>query len=267
MLWGVLWTCLVGFPHEVHVVEEELACTFCHAEAEQSTSPRDNLTPASEEPCLECHEEGETGYARPPAEILIHRFSHRKHMKKEERSCSVCHGDPARPVLPAMDLCMACHREENVRLSCTGCHERKDLRLRAAHPENWDLQHGVSARLEEQRCLMCHGITGGEGNPATPCVECHERDDFRFAIHPPDYAWLHTRDVAFHLARCETCHQGFEDCRSCHRRKADLPLDHMSPSWKEEDHGTGARINPERCVVCHGKGEITCARCHRGTGP
>jgi hypothetical protein len=98
-----------SFPHRVHVVDNQLACTFCHGSVRVSDDP--SLPPP--ELCATCHAQfdgdkprerrlaaffDEGGRYRRVAvsgrtEDVV--FSHRAHAKAEGFDCTVCHSDAA----------------------------------------------------------------------------------------------------------------------------------------------------------------------------
>ena len=141
----------IAFVHKVHVAEEEMPCTDCHAGAEEA----DHATIPVVEDCEACHDEA-IGESPEEAKLVrfveqreaipwkrVHRlqehvhFSHRRHVVAGQILCEQCHGDVAELELPfsrpfvsfngelGMERCVGCHLESgNPRASidCALCH-------------------------------------------------------------------------------------------------------------------------------------------------
>jgi hypothetical protein len=138
----------IAFNHQRHLVgatAPKLACTECHAGAENGTS----AGLPSLDRCLQCHmkpqsQRAEEGAVRaaaarggafawtPVTRNAAHVFfSHRAHVTAAKISCTSCHGDvagwtepPARPEprLLNMSVCLDCHRERGASTTCSTCH-------------------------------------------------------------------------------------------------------------------------------------------------
>ncbi len=257
----VTWT----FPHQLHVVEMGLECAACHGAVETSTQSTDMLLP-DPSVCQECHENS-MGYQQPAqAPVLIAHFPHQAHLSQGV-SCTVCHGDTAHPTLPRMATCMTCHNGDQAPNTCTICHEEHDSRFATYHPPAWLSLHGDFARTQIPSCRMCHPTTQAlaDPSPSPSCETCHEQENLKLQVHPKTFLYTHAEAFTTRQMDCAACHRNYQDCLSCHQQQASIPLDHLNPGWVAEGlHGTEARINPDRCLVCHGEQQNTCQRCHSG---
>lgn len=133
----------VVFNHRLHVEDEELECSACHAEYE--TGVHSGMPEA--EVCSLCHSEAQGD--SPEEEKLVGMleaglplnwkslsilppnvfFSHRRHVPVAGIPCSKCHGEmgkslapPANPHPLTMNECIQCHRLQKVSTSCSACH-------------------------------------------------------------------------------------------------------------------------------------------------
>jgi nitrate/TMAO reductase-like tetraheme cytochrome c subunit len=110
-----------AFPHEPHVVNQELDCSQCHSTHEQRE--QDGLHPLllQKTDCAACHHGESTAdnctdcHGRlmgPTLSIAEGNFSHEMHVEGMELDCATCHGDPPGGSLPAdRDACTLCHEE------------------------------------------------------------------------------------------------------------------------------------------------------------
>ena len=254
------WT----FPHDLHVVEMGTECSVCHGAVESSLQSTDLLVP-DPSVCLECHETS-MGYEEPQARTpWIAHFPHQTHLN-QGLSCVTCHGDSAHPTLPQMATCMTCHDNTQAPSTCTTCHEAQDPRFATYHPPAWLSLHGDFARSQIPSCQMCHATTQALAapSPSPSCEDCHERENLKLQVHPETFIYTHAEAFATRQMDCSACHHRYQDCLSCHRERATIPLDHLNPNWLHL-HGEDARVNPDRCLVCHGEQSRTCQRCHTGT--
>lgn len=133
----------IPFNHRIHTVDNDMACTECHASYEKETFSGfpDRAT------CAFCHEEpqGESAAEAALVELLksgapldwkpLFRqpphifYSHRRHVKAAEIECVVCHGEigqserpPRRVRKLTMEMCLDCHEERSAGSDCTSCH-------------------------------------------------------------------------------------------------------------------------------------------------
>jgi hypothetical protein len=231
-----------SFPHRVHVVDNQLACTFCHGSVRVSDDP--SLPPP--ELCATCHAQfdgdkprerrlaaffDEGGRYRRVAvsgrteDVL---FSHRAHAETERFDCTVCHADVATqdsvPLEPLMvkAQCMDCHEQRGLGTACADCHRSIDRTwLPPTHGPQW-------LRLHGSRVQGAHA---------------------------------HTTDRAS-VDRCSLCHVDGMSCLSCHQQMA--PRDH-DQSFRLRTHGLMASLDRTRCFVCHTRD--SCQQCHENTRP
>ena len=140
----------IEFPHETHVKELGMDCTFCHRNVEKEAAAS---VPAAGL-CMTCHSavgdelEGITNMrnlyedGRSIHWVRVHRvpdhvhFVHEAHIRyfseKEGKApsevCSTCHGDvkSMSVVTQVEDLkmkdCVDCHRDNGAPTACTTCH-------------------------------------------------------------------------------------------------------------------------------------------------
>jgi hypothetical protein len=256
------------FSHRLHVEDQGLDCTDCHAGAEDSDEPG---MPAPLQ-CALCHEDLD---AEKPPELKIATlfvdgklraehasalpdeviFSHLLHVSTGQE-CAACHGkieesDGIGPeVAVDMDECMSCHASRAVANECTTCHSQLSQdRPPPSHDLAWREVHGsvVRARSTEllDDCYLCHSESS--------CATCHEIDP------PQDHTnyWRrrgHAFSAAFDRDRCAACHQP-DACNRCHEQA--LPLSHAG-SW-------GGTLS-NHCLSCHFPlRREGCVTCHKGT--
>ncbi|MBL9078495.1 MAG: cytochrome c3 family protein [Planctomycetes bacterium] len=226
-----------SFPHRVHVVDNDLACTFCHPGVR--TDDRPGMPPP--ELCAPCHDQFDRD--KPPERRIAAffdersryrtvadttrpadvRFSHRQHTTEAKLDCSACHGDVA--------------QQDSVPLA---------------------------PLVQKSACMDCHA-TLGRGNA---CDECHTEIDA--AWQPPSHAhaWLRTHGEVVRCGsersadRCELCHQDATGCRSCH---AQTPPANHDQTFRTRTHGLLASVDRSGCVVCHT--QDSCRQCHETTRP
>lgn len=134
----------IAFNHRAHVEEVGLPCEGCHEFVEK----RQAASIPNRELCLDCHEEKITespeadkirqyerkGKAIPWVRITYLPdhvfFSHRRHVAFGKVECITCHGEmgmrerpPGRPLVRlAMETCMSCHQQRQVKNDCLTCH-------------------------------------------------------------------------------------------------------------------------------------------------
>jgi hypothetical protein len=284
------------FGHRLHVEEQGLDCTDCHAGAEDSDEPGMPV-PAQ---CALCHAEPDA--EKPPEERIAALFadgayagrrasrladevlfSHRAHVEAGG-DCAACHGaieaterttDAA--AVP-MDECTACHAALGVANDCATCHrEIRTDRPPPSHAHDWLRVHGSvvrgGSRARADRCSECHGESS--------CADCHQTDA------PPDHTNHfrrrgHALSAAFDRARCAACHEP-DSCNRCHAEA--LPSTHRG-SWSgtRSTHCLACHfpLRAEGCFTCHKSAEghslappqpanhfpgMDCRQCHGLTAP
>ncbi len=257
------------FSHELHVVEEQLACVSCHESAEVEEAPG---MPAPDS-CAVCHDELDAG--KPPERVTTTLFdaasfralrasqlddevlfTHLAHVTAVGE-CGACHRgiDTNRAVDASvavdMQACQRCHAERALPNDCADCHAEIDRTwVPPSHARDWEKLHGRACRRSAPEpaddCMLCHRQSA--------CDECHR-------LEPPSGHDAHFR-LRGHavLARvdraaCATCHEP-ATCDRCHAES--LPLSHRGASF-------GNTLNTH-CLTCHfplqGEGCITC---HKST--
>lgn len=134
----------IAFKHNVHVEENGMECTDCHAYAVTGV----RATIPNIEVCTSCHEEALTESAE-EARVVAHihdgvpipwqrvfwipehvYFSHRMHAGVAEIECVSCHGDVGAQTRPLtkplvnldMAACINCHAKRGVTEDCVACH-------------------------------------------------------------------------------------------------------------------------------------------------
>lgn len=232
-----------SFPHRVHVVDNQLACTFCHGTAVAGERP--GMPPP--ELCATCHDKfdddkpasrritaffDEHSRYRTVAESGLTEdvmFSHRHHVNDANIDCTVCHGDVAEqtsvPLQPLATkaMCMNCHQDRGMTNECSECHRSID--------RSWAPPNHVPSR----GWLRAHG----------ELASAHGHED----------------DAASNL-RCSLCHQDATGCNACHQQMP--PNDHNS-TFRLRTHGLRASIDRSRCATCHQ--QASCEQCHQSTQP
>jgi len=258
----------LAFSHKIHVDQEGMDCTDCHAGVETSDEPG---MPALAG-CNLCHQQIDadkppergaaarydgaryrtTAASALPGEV---RFSHQQHVAKVQE-CNACHAGIATSeavgasVAVTKAACLACHERRGVDGACATCHlEVRSDRPPRTHTGLWLRQHGSTVRGESQaivdRCEMCHDDGG--------CQACHRSEP------PASHNNFFRRRGHGLLARmdrdgCAVCHRP-DSCDSCHRQV--LPANHT---------GSFGGQRSTHCVSCHLPLESTdCATCHRST--
>ncbi|MBX3464218.1 MAG: hypothetical protein KF830_13685 [Planctomycetes bacterium] len=258
-----------SFPHRVHVIDNELTCTFCHPGAVGGERP--GMPPP--ELCAACHDRFDAD--KPPERRVAAfydersryrtladssvpadvQFSHRRHTLDAKLDCTACHGDVARreevPLAPLVQkaACMDCHARHGKANACGECHAEIDERWQpASHHRNWIRGHGDLVRAGSERsadrCDLCHQDAQG-------CLGCHQQ-------MPPDghnnnfRLRTHGLQASMDRSRCFVCHTQ-DSCQQCHQQAA--PRSHRG--------GFGSPQN-RHCTGCHlPLADTGCATCHR----
>ncbi len=264
----------LAFNHRLHVEDEGLACTDCHARWDESDDP--GMPRAAQ--CALCH--ADLDAEKPPelhAETLfdagefraaraglqddeIH-FSHQLHATRSQ-DCNICHADVSRDegalahrgaeLRMSMDACLDCHSSSTgpALSDCAACHEviRQGVEP-PSHQANWTRYHGtvVRGRSMERadQCALCHQPTG--------CTNCHH-------IELPESHnnyWRrrgHGLTASMDRQSCATCHDS-DSCARCHEDTR--PLSHT---------GTWGEPRDRHCLACHEPLRAnSCAVCHADT--
>lgn len=259
-----------SFPHKVHVVDNKLACTFCHT----GVTTRDVPGTPPPELCATCHDkfdadkpperrvaaffDGSSRYKKVaesgvPGDVT---FSHRHHVAEAKLDCTSCHGEvgeqtevPLGPMVKKSD-CMDCHARYGKANACSECHaQTNETTVPPSHAQDWLHGHGERVRcgtgLSQDRCELCH-------QQSSSCTACHQEQAPR--DHDNTFRTrTHGLQAAFDRSRCMTCHTQ-DSCQQCH--ETTRPRSHRG--------GYGDPQN-RHCVSCHlPVQETSCVVCHDG---
>jgi hypothetical protein len=270
------------FDHKAHV-DRNIACPQCHGAVEQlELATRDQLPRMRG--CLRCHQapdaasrgdakaECDTCHLRAREQgagiqtmfasgtLLPPRWLHDAEHTPDfiERHRSVAAADSR--------FCANCHTED----FCTDCHDGR-TRPRNIHPSDYLNMHAIEARMETQRCRVCH-------QEQSFCLECHLRvgvaesspptaqDSGRF--HPPKSIWSdppqrpghHAFEAERNLDACVSCHTE-RDCIACHGALGVGGGFDPHTSGFLGRCGSQFRRNPRPCLVCHEGNDAVLAQC------
>ena len=258
------------FNHKLHVKEQKLECTSCHAAAVESHSAADVLTPKPET-CDGCHgtshadrnavaagsdPEGQCGFCHigwterdgnrvarfriPPPNMV---FDHQKHAARNI-GCGQCHGE-------VQEVEMATRDQLPRMRGCFGCHQRTDA---------------ASQGAARSACETCHLRGGaGEGGRLRTVFASGTMNPPRWmhnAQHAPDFIQRHKLVAANDSQFCGNCHKE-EFCAACHdgrvRPRSIHPGDYLNM------HAVEARLATQRCTSCH-REQSFCVGCHQRLG-
>ncbi len=253
----------LNYNHNLHVVENEIDCSTCHAPAQAGAMQQPDHAA-----CSDCHEIDEDN---PSAECLLcHRvksadeievrrpvepqteeivFSHERH-KYMNASCEDCHTRAAasteskEDVLPRKEACLTCHDDVTApQKDCGTCHVETSP-VSVTHKFDWEIHHGIESKISTSNCLTCHSEDS--------CIECHQDKK------PRDHnnAWRrvnHGGEAAWNQGRCMVCHE--EDyCDRCHSNTK--PRSHRSSAWT-----SGPTVHCSQCHILTGM--VGCSVCHQ----
>ncbi len=259
----------IQFPHDYHIIDEELGCEDCHKNVEQSVAVTDHALLPSKEDCADCHEDEIDEESEDSNCALCHThsdypltypakperfgrdFSHTNHISQYS-DCTHCHGgintdDGSKPLFIWKDK------------DCKACHESSKP---ANHTLIWEKEHGFEMNSAvSENCALCHDDTF--------CDDCHKFQQFTPLTHTTNYLVVHGWEATAGSQECSTCHEPEEDCFSCHRQEKVMPMNHNFANWtglfldNGGDHSYAAHDAPELCQTCHRpQSDDTCLRCH-----
>jgi len=251
------------FSHALHLAEDGVDCTSCHASALSSRSSVDNLVPG-EKACDPCHD-----IDRGRARELAAAGKPAKHM------CDDCHPgfDPANALVQRVKI-----QPPNIK-NDHAVHAAKGVACRRCHGDL--LAEGVKLATRAQLprmslCLQCHD---GERAP-DECVTCHlagpggyVRTEFpegqlrpsgslRGADHDVTFRRSHRSAAKSNPRYCANCHRK-EFCVECHNG-AVKPMDFHGNDYVTL-HAIDARRNRPDCSACH-RAQTFCVGCHSRSG-
>ena len=265
------WKSDLVFSHKYHLTEAETECSDCHEKAETSTKGTDDLLPEMEtcygchdeddSECAQCHKQPDDPVLLPRIESYSVKFNHKKHMD-ESIACTVCHtGISSKDQvafsmhLPEMDLCMTCHKTPSSIAGCYSCHQTTDNLKPVDHATGWDKNHGLSGEAGSENCMSCH--------TENYCLSCHQGENLQSEAHPPEFILTHSLSYLVRESDCASCHESRQFCIDCHMyANTAIPADHQLPGWDAEGHAESARMDYDRCAVCHEPGASLCLQCH-----
>lgn len=198
--------------------------------------------------CLQCHKQ-ET--SETIARLGI-RVRHSDFLKKGYL-CTQCHntvghkGRVTNAKYPSMDLCAACHNNEQASAKCGLCHvsdigQSKRAGRRMAFPQ-------AASSLSPTPCNRCHATE--------KCNRCHGLE----MPHPPEWTEraTHAREAAWEKKEvCNKCHD-VEFCNECHN----FPGHDLN--FKQEHGKIATKETQEGCRGCHnrlGSNNDYCGLCH-----
>lgn len=260
------------FSHKVHVVDNEVECITCHAQAEESESGKDDMLP-SKAICNDCHEADEVGNPEmlPRVDDYSAMFSHKQHLSSG-LECETCHVSVAKAetaeeyVLPDMLDCMSCHTTKAVSNECSTCHLPSESLLPVSHTPNFKHNHGDLARAQvkdisaDMSCTTCH--------TQNFCQNCHEGDNLDRLTHPLNYETTHALEAQSRQKECSVCHMDRSFCIECHSERQVMPHNHTA-GWVNNLRSDGGRHSSEAlndiesCIACHEQNAAqTCQPCH-----
>lgn len=305
------------FSHKLHVQGQGVACQDCHTTVLASTQSSDRLL-GDHSTCSTCHGDvisGNCSYChtdtsnirpmqKPEREMV---FSHALHADKHQIACVSCHAgidsvETVIPVaMPAMELCMDCHEQQQQSIQCRTCHSDvtsliPDDHLRTDFRK--DHKRMVRAGTVEITCAQCHDETF--------CQDCHTGTELRSftelgglmsdpsprhsissspnqlrlqMVHDLNYRYTHAIDARTKQFDCTTCHEdGF--CTRCHQagtltETRVRPASHDQAGFTTLGRGSGgglhatlARRDIESCAACHNVqgADPVCTTCHNTDG-
>ncbi len=267
---AINWDSDLIFSHKFHTEEADANCNDCHAKAAESQNAADDLLPDMETcynchdeedtDCTSCHKNGEEPVLLPRINNCITHFSHKAHIDRDTE-CETCHsGISAKEFvtegmhLPTMETCMNCHDVPQTTEGCYLCHDKNESIIPANHMENWKRSHGSYAETGSENCNSCH--------QKSYCIDCHQGDNLMNQSHPAEFILTHSASYLTRESSCFTCHQNTNYCIECHTTiNYIVPMNHSAPDWASQ-HAVEARIDYDRCTVCHTSGDDACIQCH-----
>ena len=256
-----------AFAHDVHVSEQALVCSSCHADAQVLEAP--GMPDA--DTCAACHDEldaakpagrhvadlfGADGFAASRATKLADEvvFSHLKHAS--QIACDKCHAgidenaDVRELTSFSMDSCTQCHARREVASNCATCHSEVSRTWPPAnHAWDWTRHHGgVAQSLSDRtsdRCSLCH--------EESKCFQCHREEAPRnHTLQFRDRG--HALQASLDRQKCTVCHTS-DSCDQCHREVT--PKSHV---------GSFGGTLSTHCLGCHFPlANEGCAACHKST--
>jgi hypothetical protein len=221
-------------------------------------------------------------------------FSHSFHVTEQGLNCLVCHKsteDRDLPGLPAQDLCMICHKNEDkgkppersaLAFFVDGVHQPLDVLgfdeevvfshkghldwvgdCNACHTNIENSERlGPDDQILMDTCVDCHA----ERQAPNTCATCHQTIDENW--RPPSHMSLWdevhgavSRNPQCMQDQCSLCHTE-SNCTSCHL--GEKPASHTN-FFRLKGHGIVAAMDRTTCQTCHQ--DDSCTACHDATRP
>ena len=252
---------IIKFSHQFHA-DEDVACTDCHNEAENSTDLiSGSLLPTmdvcadchdveDEDECSTCHyEDVQVPFPTKKAELI---FNHKSHLENEDVECTQCHsgldkvdfGFESSTLFPKMEKCNECHSNSGIakatNFACESCHVSTENLLPENHKSvSFSDMHQFSSMEGDANCQMCHDNNFCESCHVgtTMITEANTANDFYTPYSPHNYI-DNTKQQQI-------------------TRVHDLNYQY--------NHGIDAKGKSSNCITCH-QTETFCAECHNATG-
>jgi hypothetical protein len=249
----------VAFSHALHVGEQGVDCSTCHATVLSRATDAVHTSPGHTE-CFSCHEHAQeyaqadcqgchTSMRRLPLAALA-EFDHGGDWLSR-------HGMLAQSTGAA---CLQCHTES----SCADCHSAvaptiparlwpERVAMEQVHRGDFLHSHGIEARADADLCVRCHSDNQF-------CQDCHTASGItllsptRLAVHPS--GWMQPSSPNFHgpparlqIGACASCHdQGAaSNCVDCHR-VGGLGGNPHPAGFARTDYA-----GDPMCGICHGR--------------
>lgn len=260
----------VRFNHKKHVVDQKLACNYCHPNGEKSVSAADDLLPKKHDLCTDCHSIDEADPFKddsPPARCDACHLN----TKTENGKVTV-----QKLVIPVANMKMN-HK----------VHFAKGIKCAECHGEVGQLELATRDQMPRMKgCFNCHqsGDAGGLGKQMagakSECKTCHvtEKDGtlkqmfatgvllppkwLKNSNHSADWIERHKKVAGSDSAYCGNCHTEAY-CVACHDGKVKPRSVHPN-DWLNM-HAIAARFDNPKCSSCHSQQNF-CLPCHTRAG-
>ena len=184
---------------------------------------------------------------------LAVQFNHAGHQEylEEDQTCTVCHKQDAKEIVPTKEDCLECHEEVFYKdVSFSGI---------STHGPVWSMNHRVPSKSKSIDCSACH--------EQEYCLECHkagfademgELGNNMINVHRAEFHVSHPIAARTDPQLCSSCHEN-RFCVDCHARfaPADLAIQSHRRGWTDNTfNGHHAFLNEAQCVGCHPSGSV-----------
>lgn len=257
---------LIKFSHKLHVTENGMECSDCHASADTSLISSDFLLP-TKATCADCHEvddemqcsmchadaNRQEKFQKPPMRELI--FNHQKHVE-QKIECTQCHAGienseaPSLASMPTMTSCNTCHDGLQATNTCENCHSQATTLLPASHKQiDWVKEHKRQVRVDamsndcsvchsDNDCAACHaevGVQQTKGEFLRPLPEFRpsllgKNLQVKQNVHSLNYRFTHSFDFRAKRSDCYSCHDQQSFCNDCHTKNQDAGFSSPIPA-------------------------------------